>query len=737
MMRPIIAVICSLFVAISVFAQGGIPLKTGQKYVTAIVDPGSGWVQVKIFPGKPYDGTLSYPQKSFVSFDVNGKVFTNNDVGLGVLPANTFILKDGVLTKRKGTRSNTDTIVCTWPNKEGVDLIQEIYPVLLEKSEQIVFRWKAVNKTTSNVIVAVQYLLDVQVGIDNIVNDGSPILTRYGYRPNWDMFTTGIGTGVPPFYLSPQNKLPNSPTFDPGITGTGYTDNVYVNLGLTKPYRQTIGDWNKLIEVRWGPPTPLPNGQYTDAATLFEFNGATAIPNKETPLAATSYGTGEFATCRGQLFGMIMYPLRLKWEPPNLSPNPFTIDFFAFNPQQIGAATNSTLTLSVGDQLTIIDPLPTFNNGKSQTQALGVGGVIPALGVGAVSWKVQAATSDTCQQDIISSLKFFAVSPNLGYPIFVNDATGTDTCEHAILIECSNPNRDTLPPIHDPIIVNVNGDKRMLVHDDRSKDTGLKSITWKAVGNTDTSNFVVTVTPDILPCSKNMHSISIHQIDTSKSGCFDITFEDCLGNTSDTVVCFNAKYPPYIPDTIAPMIFDKITVSNKIGTFIMTDTTVIDTGISQLTVLPPVYGTASAAIDPPLVPCSKLVHQVYLSRKDSLHSECIKYAVTDCAGNMTIDSICFVGTLAVKSNPDERIFSILGNPSSGKATILLTLESAQDITLRIVDPLGREVRRLDINGLSQGENLIPLQTNEFASGTYYVIVEIDGKEFAKSLKVLR
>jgi hypothetical protein len=59
------------------------------------------------------------------------------------------------------------------------------------------------------------------------------------------------------------------------------------------------------------------------------------------------------------------------------------------------------------------------------------------------------------------------------------------------------------------------------------------------------------------------------------------------------------------------------------------------------------------------------------------------------------------------------------------------------MTLRIVDAIGREVRRVDVKGLMQGENLIPLQTGELASGTYYVIVEIDGKQLAKNLKVVR
>jgi hypothetical protein len=265
MIRPIIAALCSLFIAISAFAQGGIPLKTGQKYVTAIVDHGSGWVQVKEFPGNQSSGTYSYPQKSFASFQFNGKVFTNNDVGLGPLPANTFIMKDGILQKIG------DTIRCVWPNKDGVDLIQEIYPVLLEKSEQIVFRWKVLNKRSNSVVVAVQYLLDVQVGDGNYTNERVPIHTRYSSNhANWDVYTSTTGTGIPSIYFAFQYPPPNSPSFSLGLSGMGYTDNSFVNFGLTKPIRQTIGNWNDMIEMRWGPPVPLPNGSYTDGATLPE-----------------------------------------------------------------------------------------------------------------------------------------------------------------------------------------------------------------------------------------------------------------------------------------------------------------------------------------------------------------------------------------------------------------------------------------------------------------------------------
>lgn len=734
MIRPTIAVICTLFVATSLFAQGGAPLKTGQKYVTAIVDHGSGWVQVKVFPGNTIDGSYSYPQKSFVSFNVGGKVFTNNDVGLAPLPANTFMLKDGIL-KKIG-----DTIRCVWPNKDGFDLIQDIYPVLFERSEQIVFRWKAFNKNSTSASIAVQYLLDVMVGDDNIVNDGSPILTRYGYRPNWDVFTTSTGTGVPWFYATFQHKLPNSPTFDPGLTGVGYTDNTFANLGLTKPFRQTIGDWNKLIEVRWGPPTPLPNGQYTDAATLFEFNGATAIPNKETPLAATSYGTGEFATCRGQLFGIVFYPLRINWEPPNLVPYPFPVEMYLFNPQSVQGAPNTKVTLTVGTDLTITSPTPITNSGKRQQQEIQVGGFIPPLGVGIAQWTLQASKSTQCNGEIVSSLRFAAESPGLGYPIFVNEVDGSDTCEHPIIIECASPLNDKQPPILDPFVTTANGDKEITAHDDRIDiDTGLRIIKWTYKSDTDSSKFTISVTPPVVACSKAKHTVTLHQIDSVIGGCIDLTFEDCAGNKKDTTVCFESKtYVP--PDTLPPLTFDHVTINKRKKEFKVLDNRTDDTGIKEA--LYTVREMDSAHVDfiPPLDSASKVVHVVVVTQTDTLHYGCVVFQISDYANNVTLDTICFTKdtSLAVGRNTtDAANFQILGNPSSGKATILLTLESAQDITLRIVDPLGREVRRVDVKGLSQGENLIPLSTSEFASGTYYLTLEIDGKQFAKMLKVVR
>jgi hypothetical protein len=164
-----------------------------------------------------------------------------------------------------------------------------------------------------------------------------------------------------------------------------------------------------------------------------------------------------------------------------------------------------------------------------------------------------------------------------------------------------------------------------------------------------------------------------------------------------------------------------------------------DSGLKEILVMNSSFDTIRMSTDGSVGNGLKDTVRVTVWLVNSLIPGCAYFRISDMAGNVTLDTTCFVAdtTLGVADNQNENTFCILGNPSSGRATIQLALEREQDITLRIVDAIGREVRRVDVRGLSQGENLIPLQTNELASGTYYVIVEIDGKQFAKSLKVVR
>jgi hypothetical protein len=517
-------------------------MSTGKKYVTAIVDQGTGWVTIRQFPGTVFNPSLTFPQKSFVTFQLNGnRFYTNNSVV--ALGANSFFLQGGYLSK------TGDTVRCTWFDKDGVDLIQEVYPVLLDHSEQIIFRWKVYNKTATPITAAVQYLLDVDVN----GNDSAPILTRYGYRPIWDMFSASSAPGVPWFYVAFENALP---TVNPGIMATGYTDNTLFNLGLTKPWRISTVDWNSnQVAVLWGPQTPFPSGSsIADAAVLLEFNPIACLSKTTAEIARTSYGSTEFDYCTGQLFGVIFYPHRIRWVPPNLVPNPFNVDLYAFNPTR-AVATNVSFSLDVGQYLTITAPPPVTNNGKSQSQIIpgdgGPGALLP-LGYGLSSWSVDVQKETDCKSDLLSTLFFHGNATGVGTPVFIGGGNTSDTCDHPIVIECAN--EDLLPPIVNKFDRPDTFTVTFGVHDDRVKDKGMRTIIWKPEPNTDSTHFVIGYTPSILPCDKIVHAITAIQKDSAIGGCFDFTFEDCAGNTSDTTVCFSAHAVPAHPDTLPPII---------------------------------------------------------------------------------------------------------------------------------------------------------------------------------------
>ncbi len=575
-----------LFPVSDALAQGGLPKTTGKPATrngkengcVAIIKPGTGLVTVKIWPGTNLDPTLSYADKSFVTFQVNGtKYYTNNDIGLAPFPANTSLLSDGVLTKVG------DTVRCVWYNKEGVDLIQENWPVKLEQSVQIVYRWKAINHNVTPTAVSVQYLLDNQV----VSNDGSPILTRYGYRPNWAQFAVGSPSAdIPWFYIAFENTLPNSPRFNPGLGGQGYTDNSYFNFGLTRPTKITIGDWNNLIQSLWGWPFSLPNGKYVDVAMLFEFNPAYIPTDKETIIASTSYGTGEFEECHGQLFSVVFYPHRIKWIDPNLVPNPFNLEMYTFNASPTTSASNTSITLTVGRDLTILSPSPVLKAGKVQTQQVAGGGNIPPLGVGITSWSLQAEKED-CLGDIRSTVNFTA-SSSIGFPVFINDIDPTDTCYHELIIECAQ--LDFLAPL---AVNQTNPDKltkTIDAKDNRTKDRGLKSITWAPLSGTDPSKFDISFSPPLTgPCDKAVHTITIKQLDSTIGGCFDFTLVDCVNLRTDTTICFGAHPVTPTPDTLPP-VFSVLERASKYDTLagdcnyqfdsiLVTDNRLLDSGL--------------------------------------------------------------------------------------------------------------------------------------------------------------
>src|SRR5688572_1519596 len=131
-----------LFLCELVHAQN-YTLSTFNKYVIATVEAGTGYIGIAIPPPGAQAPRLSYYGKSFLSVNINGRIFTNNNIGINIQTDPRFA---GYLTNGINQKVG-DTISTTWYNKDGCDITQEVYPVLLDTSGQIVMRWKIRNNT--------------------------------------------------------------------------------------------------------------------------------------------------------------------------------------------------------------------------------------------------------------------------------------------------------------------------------------------------------------------------------------------------------------------------------------------------------------------------------------------------------------------------------------------------------------------------------------------------------------
>ncbi|MEO0743258.1 MAG: T9SS type A sorting domain-containing protein [Bacteroidota bacterium] len=75
------------------------------------------------------------------------------------------------------------------------------------------------------------------------------------------------------------------------------------------------------------------------------------------------------------------------------------------------------------------------------------------------------------------------------------------------------------------------------------------------------------------------------------------------------------------------------------------------------------------------------------------------------------------------------------NPTAGTTTLRLTLDRAQDVTVRVFDVLGREVARTDA-ALGAGTQTLTLPTDALAPGTYAVRLDAADGVATKRLSVM-
>ncbi len=570
---------------------------TSNQFIFANVVQGTGIIQVLLPPGTGTSPQLSFPNKSFFSCLIGNQVYTNNDVG--TKPANAganYILNDATITKI------ADTIHVVW-TRSKVDIIQDVYPIAFEKSGQIGIRWSFINHNDNSLAVGCQYLNDIDIADPrepgpNNGTDGPIILNRYTYLSQWQQFTAASTPPLPWFYIA---FLHNLPTTSPGLSAQGFLDNP--SVGTIKPYRFTIGQWPVMVNTVWSIPTgsgAWPIGQSmptvgNDAAVLMEFS-VVGVPGKGAKTVvggATTYGTGEFEMCNGNLVGILFYPHRLKWDKTLklYSPNPFNVEMLVFNPSQTITASNTYFTLTAGPNLNLVSAPPNYTPiGVSQQLPSAPGMVIPPGNVGLFDWYLKADPAYLCTGDVLSNIKITGTSTISPF------AFDDDTCAHDIIMECAESDVD--PPLYEnqtEVKVDTAYKLDINFHDDRSTDRGLKSIIVQPKPGTDSTKFLITFSPaTIKPCAtdKDVHTVTITQLDSTVKGCFDLTFEDCLGHQSFEEVCLNAH--TLIRDTLAPQIFiisrsgsyDGSICNNLFDSLLVTDSNTYDKGIDSVIIAP-------------------------------------------------------------------------------------------------------------------------------------------------------
>ncbi|MDP4237607.1 MAG: T9SS type A sorting domain-containing protein, partial [Bacteroidota bacterium] len=551
--------------------------------------------------------------------------------------------------------------------------------------------------------------------------------------------------------------LPHDPSLDPGLSSMGYLD-YGAPLFLTKPSRVTIGNWYTMASTIFGASASWPIGvtygapPQVDNAVLTEFPSVSIPAGKMVEAGRTSYGTGEYEKCVGSLLSLVFYPEHVVWTksntpPPGFyTPNPIHIEKFVLNPDKVNSSANTKITLMVGDDMTISDSLCKANFGRSKTKPDSGAGVF--LGPGDVAyfdWWACVSPAQFCTGPDIDSLKFTATC-GICPPGFLNQ-NGDMQCDMTITIDCAEADIDA-PEFSDTLVVHDSAG--LNVHDWRTTDRGLASITWAASPGTDTSEIkVIPPSPAIGPCftDKVNHIVKVVQLDSTVGGCYDFTFTDCLGHQSYHTVCMTAEIRRY-PDSLPPLFTllthagrpDTVWCTSIIDSFEVSDARVHDSGMSTLEVMPGsaqnmILVTAPIVAGDPVVrfsvhvldstqPGSICIRATDCSKEAHFADTCIQY----CPLVLTGVAVAGSKALSLEANP---------NPFTHGTTFRYSVGRNGIVRLILYDELGREVARIADGMRAQGAYSIEFDGSNLPAGSYIVRLENGGNILSRKVVIER
>ncbi len=105
--------------------------------------------------------------------------------------------------------------------------------------------------------------------------------------------------------------------------------------------------------------------------------------------------------------------------------------------------------------------------------------------------------------------------------------------------------------------------------------------------------------------------------------------------------------------------------------------------------------------------------------------------VPQSAGTSSIDPVAGAPATGI---PTLRCFP---NPVSSTATVLLHLPDEGPVSLRLLDPLGREIRSLIDNEKRTGDAELPFNTNELPSGWYTLILSAGDQRASLPVRIVQ
>lgn len=109
---------------------------------------------------------------------------------------------------------------------------------------------------------------------------------------------------------------------------------------------------------------------------------------------------------------------------------------------------------------------------------------------------------------------------------------------------------------------------------------------------------------------------------------------------------------------------------------------------------------------------------------------------SDGGNNIYIDDINISGATGIAEDATSNGFNIYPNPIDENTVVDFNISSKQDVNVKVLDVLGREIITIFNGSLSEGDHQFAIgERSKLSAGVYFVKVTMDGKAYTKKLIV--